>query len=500
MPLPMGVMRFLVPRRDRMAADAVERAYISGMDEIPWGSRTHWTDQGLVVERSESDSGNFFIPCPIAGHGELTLSTASLMERERPYHLPVELARGTLNRLRNQLALWESVGMTMPSTVREPMVTAHEHLSWAVTRQNEPEQAADRAELATRFALDAINALSASYVEQSLSGRHRQSGTLNTLLGVHLGSAKPSETMSRQIAAGFNTATVPFVWREIEAREGKQDWTVCDQQIEWCRAHGLKVCGGPLLEIDRWFLPDWMYLWGEDDEESFRACVIEHVQNVVTRYKGKVQLWQCAARLNTQNELSHTEEQRLRLAVLAIETVRRVDPRVPVTISIDQPWGAFMSHQECDLSPLQFADALVRADLGLAGLALEINVGYTPYGSEARDVLEFGRQMDRWSTLGLPLLVNLTVPSGSGKDPLARSQANAVNFSAAGELSTATQRAWGEKYLPVLLAKQPVQGIIWNQLLDSRPHPYAHGGLFDAQDHPKPILGLLQALRKKHLG
>ena len=29
----------------------------------------------------------------------------------------------------------------------------------------------------------------------------------------------------------------------------------------------------------------------------------------------------------------------------------------------------------------------------------------------------------------------------------------------------------------MLLAKQPVQGILWNQLLDSQPHALAHGGL-----------------------
>ena len=29
------------------------------------------------------------------------------MERPRPYNLPVELARGTLNRLRNQVSLWQ---------------------------------------------------------------------------------------------------------------------------------------------------------------------------------------------------------------------------------------------------------------------------------------------------------------------------------------------------------------------------------------------------------
>jgi hypothetical protein len=66
-------------------------------------------------------------------------------------------------------------------------------------------------------------------------------------------------------------------------------------------------------------------------------------------------------------------------------------------------------------------------------------------------------------------------------------------------LSGATQRAWAEKYLPVLLAKQPMQGVLWNQLLDSQPHPLAHGGLFDASDQPKPIVEVLESLRREHL-
>ncbi len=59
----MGVMRFLVPRRERLAADAVERAYLAGLDEIPWRTRTQWVDGGLAAQRSESDSGSFYIPC-----------------------------------------------------------------------------------------------------------------------------------------------------------------------------------------------------------------------------------------------------------------------------------------------------------------------------------------------------------------------------------------------------------------------------------------------------
>src|SRR5262249_41390926 len=154
-----------------------------------------------------------------------------------------------------------------------------------------------------------------------------------------------------------------------------------------------------------------------------------------------------AARLNVSNDFSHDEQDRLRLAVLAMESIRRVDPRTPIVITIDQPWGSFMSRQECDLSPLHFADALVRGDLGLAGIGLEINLGYAPSGSEPRDVLEFSRQMDRWSTLGLPLLVILNVPGGAGNDPLAGAGARLTRNSGDTSLSSASQLAWAESFL-----------------------------------------------------
>ena len=66
-------------------------------------------------------------------------------------------------------------------------------------------------------------------------------------------------------------------------------------------------------------------------------------------------------------------------------------------------------------------------------------------------------------------------------------------------LSAATQRAWAERYLPVLLAKQPVQAVIWNQLSDGSPHPFAHGGLVDAERHIKPVVEYLHSLRREHL-
>src|SRR5690606_10635781 len=115
-----------------------------------------------------------------------------------------------------------------------------------------------------------------------------------------------------------------------------------------------------------------------------------------------------------------------------------------------------------------------------------------------RDALEFAHQMERYASLGLPLLLSITVPSGNVRDPRAARKSEVIQYDAE-PLSPASQRRWAEQVLPTLLSRQPVQGILWNQLLDSQPHLLAHGGLFDERDQPKPLLAYLEKLRRDYL-
>ena len=171
----MGLMRFVVPRRERLAADVLQRAYLSGLDEIPWVTRVQWSGDELAVRRTESDSGTFHIPWPGAGLGELTLGTACLLEREAPYHLPVELARGTLNRLRHQIAQWQSMGMVVPPEVTTQLAAALKVFARAATSQHDSAAAEALAEQALMTGLAAVRRLTAAYAEQILAVRRRNS-------------------------------------------------------------------------------------------------------------------------------------------------------------------------------------------------------------------------------------------------------------------------------------------------------------------------------------
>ncbi len=487
----MGLMRFVVTPPERLTEAAVQQAYLSGMDRVAWPVRTTAADGELQLRRVVSDSGNLHFPWPVPGHGLVTLCTGSLREQPEPYHLPLELARGTLSQLRDQLCEWQTIGLAVPTRIHAQVQEAVQHFSRAAVTQDDLPRSAAEAEAAIRATLGASDLLGATYTDQAISFRRRGGHRLAAMMAADLGTATPDALLGQQFLAAFNGCSVPMCWRDTEVSEGTYAWNTWDRQVQWCRANNLRVCGGPLLLLDSRGLPDWLALW-EDDFENILSFVSDFVTAAVEHYRGQVSIWQCAARLNTGETLNLSEEEKLRLAARVVELVRQLDPHTPAVISFDQPWAEYMSHREIDFPPLHFADALIRAGLDLSGIVLEINVGYHPGGTLLRSMIEVGRQLDFWSTLGLPLLVSISVPSASGLDPRARRKAKLASRA----WNPQVQHAWTARYLPMILAKPYVQGVIWNQLCDSELHDFPHGGLFDQEDQPKPALRTLAQIRR----
>ena len=110
----MGLMRFRVFPTERITEEMVQQAYLSGIDRVSWPVRTSVEGGELVLQRSVSDSANLQVPWPVEGYGRLTLASGSLMERPEPYLLPLEIARGMIVQVRNQLSEWQVIGLTVP--------------------------------------------------------------------------------------------------------------------------------------------------------------------------------------------------------------------------------------------------------------------------------------------------------------------------------------------------------------------------------------------------
>lgn len=489
----MGFMRFLVPDPERVSAFGLECAHLAAPEGVPWRTSVSFSENVLTCRRDEDDSGNFFIAWRVDGRGEPMLSTTCLRERREPYHLPVELARGVMNRLRNQIEAWRTSGMQISPGISNLARAANQHFIRGAVNQR-PAEAADEAQRAMEIGLNAIEQLALDYATQLLTARRRNTPRLGTLFAGNLESPPPADAVGKSFRAAFNSALLEPRWSEIEANSGERRWDALDAQMQWCAERGMKAVVGPLLDLSRRNTPDWLYLW-EDDINHLESYVLEHVKQTVEYCQGKAHVWVAAARMNSRQAVAISEEQRLRLTVGAIDAVRRLDSKTPVIVTFDQPWGEYLVHGEWDLSPLHFADALARAELGISGLGLEINWGYWPGGAPERDLLEVVRLIDRWSTLNLPLVVFLTVPSGDGADPQAGGAAKVV----AGAPTLPGQQRVVQQLATLISAKQSVHGVVWRQVRDSVPHDFPHGGLFDHADRPKPALNALANFRREYL-
>ncbi|MEN1679081.1 MAG: endo-1,4-beta-xylanase [Planctomycetota bacterium] len=495
-------MRLKVGDWGRLPEDRLARVFMAGVDELPYGGRAFRSGDQLIVERRESDSACVWAPWPVGPtpggepRGEWLLGTATLMERDEPYLMEVELARGTVYRVRNQLANWKLLGLESSEPLEEQVAEATRLFCRCATRHDEPEQATEHAAAALAVAADASLALTKLYANQAMEARLAAVDKLPTLMGAHLGSGAPGEA-EEQLANGLSLIGMPCSWAEIEASEGRRRWRESDTQAQWAQRNGLRICAGPLLEFADRSIPDWAYLF-EGDFEALSGLMVGHVEATVKRYRGYVQLWNVAGRVNRAKALGLGDEQRLQLVARAVRAAREADPKSPVIVSLDQPWGEYLTGEPSELSPIDFADALERAELGIAGFGLELNLGYWPDGTTLRNPLDFSRLLDQWSLrLELPVMLQVTLPSTASPESLPGAKARVV--AAGGGDDADFQSRWIERCLPMLLAKNCVQVVLWNAPRDTPHALYPNGGLLDESGAAKPALAALRELRDKYL-
>lgn len=494
----MGLIRFAVHPATLLSDwPEVHAGYLTGADGRVFPTRIEILDNIVGCRRTSSESAKFHVVWPVKDFGRMLIPTASLPEREQPYLLAVELARGKIVQVRNQVAQWELAGLNTPAEFAIPNRAAHRAFSKAASSQGQPEQASALADEAIYHACVASNILVQSYAAQSLAGRLQRFGTLPVSIGCELQSLLPSPQTNPIFCDLFNSATVSVPWKVIEKDEGEYNWDVTDKQLEWCESEKLMIRGGPLLDLGQNGLPPWLARW-EHDLLNLQSFVCDFVETAISRYVGRIRVWEICTRMNTGGALTLNEESRLTLTARALDVARQVDEEAQLIVRIDQPWGDYQARGPYRLSPLQVVDALLRSGVGLSGVNLEVAMGYKPYGSIHRDLLECSRLIDTWTILDVPIYVTLVCPSSAGDDPMA-SPAIKVNPRVwAAPYGEDSQAYWIERMLELLVAKPRVAGVFLPHFSDAVPHEFPSAGLLGSDERPKSVAARIIAQRQTH--
>lgn len=488
----MGDLRFTVPPTQDFDPRVWETAYITGIEGIPWHCEHALDGQQFSIGREIDESGKLNIVWPTKSFGNLCLSTTSLRLTDEPYDLAVEIARGTVSRLRNQTSEWQRLGLRLPDKFFPLAEDALSQFLRAVTCQQDQSKQIGHAQRAIDLATEAGVLLCNTFAAQSLEARRQAEGRLSTLLGIELAPAVPLESVAEAVHKAFNLVCVPAQFGHVHAAAGKADYELSDAQIDWAVQANKKVCVGPLVSFRPGGLPQWMILL-EEGYESVLNAACEYARQTVERYRGRAHIWNAAAGLNLPSELDWSDEEVLRMAVSLIETVRRADDRCPVLLTIDQPWSEYLRDDPHGISPLHFADALIRADLGLSGLALDLHMDAWPGGSFPRDPLEINRLIDRWSMLGLPLMVVLNSPTDELSAADRSSQANSANVTSWQTSADSSGFVAPESLVRLVLSKPSVHAVIWN---DQHYLADPSRSLWESNGKAKPLLNSLATLRK----
>ncbi|MCA8999937.1 MAG: endo-1,4-beta-xylanase [Planctomycetaceae bacterium] len=492
----MGVMRFTVHPPDLLEGlSATDMLYISGMDGRIYPTRGEWSDGVLACRRPLSDSGKLTVPFPHNQRGYSMLTSTSLREREEPYLLMIELARGALSSLRDQWAAWEMGHMAIPQVFRDLQSSAFSAFASACASQSDVDRACELARNAIEDTRRAANVLVDAYVIQRMTSLRRNSHLPTGLLGCALDPAALESQNSEFFLSAFTAAAIPISWKSIEPHEGNYHWDLADDLVEFAQQNRSVIKGGPLIELDDGGLPEWLAPW-KNDLLNLPSFVCDYIETAINRYTGKVRIWDVSDFGNTGQALDLSEEHRLALVARTLEAAHRTDSDAQFFIGIDQPWGEYQRKGNHRLSPMQFADALVRSNLGLAGVTLHINTGYNGPATFPREMIQISRLIDLWSLLGIQIHVKLGCPSSPRHDPLADPRLSVNEQVGEEPWCEEAQSEWIERIVPLLLAKPAVTGVFIENFSDQHSHRFPHAGLLGADGHPKCQFAPLR--RQKH--
>ena len=489
----MGEFRFRVPLDWNLDPYHANSVHIVGIDGIPWPCRIsigedlvdaatgQSTGKLLTVSRNRDESGKLFTVYPFSKRGEMLICSGTLPSREAPYELLSELARGTLNRLRNQISIWFEGGLKIPDSVNANVKTATGLLSEAIL--SEQPQAKDAAAIKSiELSMDAIFELSDSFGQQ-VSKFRRETEQISTFwFGNQVGlKSQYGPSISE---ASFDLAQVslgPDSETSLSGAGGRDPLAIKKRLIvgPWLDA-GVGGMSQRLINLDD-------FLARKDQ------LLIESRQQL----EGLPQTTSLIHVVSGLNGIGHRNlsyPQQLEITADLVRLVEESSVEVPTMVSFDFPWAERLVGAVGGVHPLQVADSMLRQGLAVGFIGLDINLDYWPNGSMLRDPLQWIDLVDVWSQLGLPLILNLKIPTGlpNVADPKVDREVNRTPSN----LTDQNRIEFLETVLSVMIARPSVHGVIWPQWQDGDDRRYPGGGLVDADGNEKPVLELIRRLRK----
>ena len=518
-PMGQAMLRFAVFDDDGAAREwPLRAACVIGDDGVALPGGVVFENGCVVCHPGSPEPAAFAIQWNAGDLGELTLQTCLLPQRERPYLLSLELARHRIMLFLTKLEEWQRTETGPDAPEMRIFADAHRTFMHALSLDRTGDGAGGYtpehdsvARKALALAIDAGEKLSETTADDHLEKRLETCGDggvpIPAVLGCAVGPERFTEGLARVVSDTFDFVCVPTRWASLEPEEGEYRFAPTDRWIEWAvRAAKLPVTAGPIVDLGPDAAPDWVYIW-ENDYETLRDLVYEHLKRLITRYRRAVSKWTVASGLHLNGNFALTIEEIVDLSRLCVLVARKLHPSAKIQIEIDMPFGEATALSERAISPILYAEILNAAGVQVDSFGLRIQMGDAAPGHAARDLMQISALLDHYAAFERPISVSVLGAPSEPQKPLEDTEADTPPQSHPRRRhrpwTEALQADWATRVIGIALSKHFVTSVAWQALYDTPDgHPMPAGGLINQAGHPKAALSRLaqvrRALHEKH--
>ncbi len=472
------MISFAVYSKGRLADRvSLNGAYVVGTDDVPLRAELSFKGGMIHCKKRAAGPAGLAILWEIEGTGTILIETIRVQERDKPYILQVELARGRLMRIAHKLEDWGLYDFEGTGDLGAKIDAARDILVRAL-QTDEPAKAAEVGQRALEAAVQCSEELSRLHASVLFTRRKQSTSSGRKVFGCAINLDKPTELARKRLTSAFDFAVLPIVWRDIEPTEQAFHWKPLDSWIEALSrtTGGLPLRGSALLSFTEQNVPDWLYIW-EHDFDTIRDLAFEHVRRVIHRYGQHIHSWTVISGIHAPTCFAFSFEQLMELTRMSAALAKQISPRGMAIVELVAPFGEYYARNQRTIPPLLYADMVVQSGVTFDAFGLRFQFGHPSDGAFVRDFFAVSALLDQFSRLGKPLhITGVEVPSQSGAW---RGEGSVeVAGSAPGGFSggcwhepwnESIQAEWILRFYELVLSKPFVESVCWGNLWDASP-------------------------------
>ena len=483
------MLRFRVYIEGKVPADFdLSTAYLVGSDNVPIRGEFNYSTGEIICRKRAAGPAALTVMWNVKGFGNILLETTRLPEREEPYLLNLELARGRMMRLIQKREEWGLFDLPEAQVINEKANECRDLLIEGIASMDAPAKSADFADRCLQLVLPLSEQAALTHADLLLQRRISTRNFPRGAFGARVDVPMSNEPYRRLLVPNCDFVNLPVRWKALEPQEQQFTWQATDEWMDFLRRVRMPVVAGPLVQFREESIPDWLYIW-EHDYETVRDLLYEHIDRVVGRYASHVTLWNVLSGLHVNAQFSFTFDQLMDLTRMAVTLVKKVAPTSRTMIELTQPWGEYYANNQRSIPPLLYAEMIVQSGISFDIFGLQLRFGIPKDGCWQRDLFQVSSLLDRFAPLGRPVMISgLQIPSGA---------TDAASGLWRKPWSESLQAKWLEAVTDIALSKPFVEALCWHDLCDptgSKVIPT--GGLVSADMQPKTAFKTWGSLRR----